>query len=88
MVGSYFFLLLGIIPSLSSNIYLIINPLLAPGLSESCWLCSHHNPLGYFVRSDCRLSKAVLILSSGSYLERKIIFYRYLANLTFILAEL
>lgn len=61
--------LLGIIPSLSSNIYLMINPLLAPGLSESCWLCSHHNPPGYLVGSDCRLRNAVLILSSGSYLE-------------------
>lgn len=51
--------LLGIISSLSSNIYLMINPLLAPGLFESCWFCSHHNPPGYLVRSGCRLGKAV-----------------------------
>lgn len=49
--------LLGIIPSLSSNIYLMINPLLAPGLSKSCWLCSQSNPPGYLVRSVCRQSR-------------------------------
>lgn len=53
-----------------SNIYLVINPLLAPGLSESCWKCSHHNPPGYLVRSDCRLRKATRILSSGSHLSQ------------------
>lgn len=54
--------LLGIIPSLSSNIYLMINPLLAPRLSKSCWLCSRSNPPGYLVRSDCRHSRTALIL--------------------------
>ena len=55
----------GIIPSLSSNIYLMINPLLPPGLSKSCWFCSHHNPPGYLVRSDCSLREADLFFPVG-----------------------
>lgn len=62
---------LGNIPSLSSNIYLMINLLLPPGLSESCWFCSHHNPPGYLVRSDCRLRKAVLLFPVGVVFQKQ-----------------
>ena len=57
--------LCGIIPSLSYNIYLMIWSLFAPGLPESCWFCSHHNPPGYKVRSDWRWSKPILSFPQG-----------------------
>ena len=51
--------LLGIVSSLSSNICLMINPLLAPRLSERYWLWFGRSPPGYLVRSDCRQTAAV-----------------------------
>lgn len=43
----------GNIPSDIPNIYLMINPPLAAGLSECCCLCSPCNPPGYLTGSDC-----------------------------------